>query len=144
PSICVRLRRNPPGVRTMLAIFDTPEQAGEAVSAVIAAGLVPATMEMMDQKITRMIEPYAQAGLPLDAGAILIIEVDGYPESLDVQMNEIVHLVQTYGGYGIRVARNEEERAKIWLARKSIAGTSRHYTVDITVPRSRLAEMLAE
>src|SRR5579884_1987411 len=143
-SISLRLVRNPPAVKTLLAIFDSVEQAGIAVSAVIAAGLVPATMELMDQQIIRLVEPFAHAGLPLDAGAILIIEVDGYPESLDVQMDEIVHLVQTHGGYGIRVARNEEERAKIWLARKSIAGTARHYTVDITVPRSRLAEMLAE
>ena len=75
---------------------------------------------------------------------LLIIEVDGYPESLDTQMDEISHLMHMYRGYGIRIARNEEERAKIWLARKSIAGTARHYTVDITVPRSRLTEMLAE
>ena len=143
-SISLRLVRNPPGVKTLLAIFDSVEQAGTAVSAVIAAGLVPATMELMDQQIIRLVEPFAHAGLPLDAGAILIIEVDGYPESLNVQMDEIVHLVQTNGGYGMHVARNEEERAKIWLARKSIAGTTRHYTVDITVPRSRLAEMLAE
>ncbi len=143
-AISLRLVRNPPAVKTLLAIFDSVEQAGIAVSAVIAAGLVPATMELMDQQIIHLVEPFAHAGLPLDAGAILIIEVDGYPESLDVQMDEIVHLVQEHGGYGIRVARNEEERAKIWLARKSIAGTARHYTVDITVPRSRLAEMLAE
>jgi glycolate oxidase subunit GlcD len=143
-SISLHLVRNPPGVKTLLAIFDSVEQAAIAVSAVIAVGLVPATMELMDQQIIRLVEPFAHAGLPLDAGAILIIEVDGYPESLDAQMDEMVRLLQSHGGYGIRVAGNEEERAKIWLARKSIAGTTRHYTVDITVPRSRLAEMLAE
>ncbi|GHO93669.1 lactate dehydrogenase [Reticulibacter mediterranei] len=148
-SIAVRLRRNPPGVRTMLAIFDTPEQAGEAVSAVIAAGLVPATMEMMDQKITRMIEPYAQAGLPLDAGAILIIEVDGYPESLDRQIDEIAQILRKHAVREMRFAHNEEERYRIWLARKSMAGgitrlAPAYYTVDITVPRSRLTEMLVE
>jgi glycolate oxidase subunit GlcD len=148
-SITVRLRRNPPGVRTMLAIFDTPEQAGEAVSAVIAAGLVPATMEMMDQKITRMIEPYAQAGLPLDAGAILIIEVDGYPESLDRQIDEIAQILRKHAVREMRFAHNEEERYRIWLARKSMAGgitrlAPAYYTVDITVPRSRLTEMLVE
>jgi glycolate oxidase subunit GlcD len=148
-SIAVRLRRNPPGVRTMLAIFDTPEQAGEAVSAVIAAGLVPATMEMMDQKITRMIEPYAQAGLPLDAGAILIIEVDGYPESLERQIDEIAQILRKHAVREMRFAHNEEERYRIWLARKSMAGgitrlAPAYYTVDITVPRSRLTEMLVE
>ncbi|HLG60692.1 MAG TPA: FAD-linked oxidase C-terminal domain-containing protein [Ktedonosporobacter sp.] len=147
-SIIVRLVRNPPGIRTMLAVFDSVEQAGEAVSAVIAAGLVPATMEMMDQKIVSIIEPFAHAGLPQDAGAVLIIEVDGYPESLDTQAQEITHILQQHGGYNMRTARDEEERAKIWLARKSAAGAMAHlsralYTVDVTVPRSRLAEMLA-
>ncbi len=148
-AITVRLRRNPPGVKTMLAIFDSSEQAVTAVSAVIAAGLVPATMEMMDQKIIRMIEPYAQAGLPLDAGAILIIEVDGYPESLDVQIEEIARILRQQGVREMRFAHNEDERYRIWLARKSMAGgltrlAPAYYTVDITVPRSRLTEMLVE
>lgn len=148
-SISARLLRNPPGVKTMLGIFDTVEQAADAVSAIIAAGLVPATMEMMDQKITNMAEPYAHAGLPLDAGAILIIEVDGYPASLDAQIYEIEQLLQAKGVREIRIARNEEERYKIWLARKSVAGaitrlTPAYYTVDITVPRSRLREILAK
>ncbi|HEU5228724.1 MAG TPA: FAD-linked oxidase C-terminal domain-containing protein [Ktedonobacteraceae bacterium] len=148
-SIIVRLVRNPPGIKTMLAVFDSVEQAGVAVSAVIAAGLVPATMEMMDQKIVGIIEPFAHAGLPQDAGAVLIIEVDGYPESLDAQADEITRILQQHGGYNMRTARDEEERAKIWLARKSAAGAMAHlspalYTVDVTVPRSRLAEMLTE
>ncbi|GCE48036.1 D-lactate dehydrogenase (cytochrome) [Thermosporothrix hazakensis] len=144
-----RLIRKPPAVKTMLVVFDSVEQAGEAVSAIIAAGLVPATMEMMDQKISQIIEPFAQAGLPLDAEAILIIEVDGYPESLDAQIEEIVQILKAHGGSGIRVARNEEERTKIWLARKSAAGavtrlSPSYYTVDVTVPRSKLAQTLAE
>ena len=148
-SIMARLLRNPPGVRTMLAIFDSVEQAADAVSAIISAGLIPATMEMMDQKITNMAEPYAHAGLPLDAGAILIIEVDGYPASLDLQIREIEQILQVQGVREIRIARNEEERYKIWLARKSVAGaitrlTPAYYTVDITVPRSRLREILRE
>src|SRR5579885_1055398 len=148
-SIIARLVRNPPGIKTMLAVFDSVEQAGEAVSAVIAAGLVPATMEMMDQKIVSVIEPFAHACLPQDAGAVLIIEVDGYPQSLDTQAAEITHILQLHGGYNMRTARDEEERAKIWLARKSAAGAMAHlsralYTVDVTVPRSRLAEMLGE
>lgn len=148
-SIMARLLRNPPGVRTMLAVFDSVEQAADAVSAIISAGLIPATMEMMDQKITNMAEPYAHAGLPLDAGAILIIEVDGYPASLDLQIREIEQILQVQGVREIRIARNEEERYKIWLARKSVAGaitrlTPAYYTVDITVPRSRLREILRE
>ena len=148
-SISARLIRNPPGVKTMLAIFESVEHAADAVSIIIAAGLMPATMEMMDQKITRMVEPYAHAGLPLDAGAILIIEMDGYPESLDAQVAEIEQLLQEQGVREIRIASNAEERYKIWLARKSVAGaisrlTPAYYTVDITVPRSRLRDILAQ
>ena len=148
-SISARLIRNPPGVKTMLAIFESVEHAADAVSVIIAAGLMPATMEMMDQKITRMVEPYAHAGLPLDAGAILIIEMDGYPESLDAQVAEIEQLLQGQGVREIRIASNAEERYKIWLARKSVAGaiarlTPAYYTVDITVPRSRLRDILAQ
>jgi len=148
-AITVRLLRNPPDVKTMLVVFDSVEQAGTAVSAVIATGLVPATMEMMDQRIIGIIEPFAHAGLPTDAGAVLIIEVDGYPASLDAQIEEIASIVQAHGGHGLRVAANEEERNAIWFARKSAAGAitrlcPSYYTVDITVPRSRLAEMLGK
>jgi glycolate oxidase subunit GlcD len=145
----VRLLRNPPGVKTMLAIFDSLEQAGNAVSAVIASGLVPATMEMMEQRITSIIEPFAHAGLPLDADAILLIEVDGYPESLDAQIEEIVHILRAHGGHDFRIAGNEDERARIWLARKSAGGavarlSPAYVTIDITVPRSRLTDALLE
>ena len=148
-AITVRLLRNPPDVKTMLVVFDSIEQAGTAVSAVIATGLVPATMEMMDQKIIGIIEPFAHAGLPTDAGAVLIIEVDGYAASLDAQIAEITQIVQAHGGYGLRIAANAEERNAIWFARKSAAGAitrlcPSYYTVDITVPRSRLAEMLGK
>jgi len=148
-SITVRLIRNPPGVKTLLAVFDSVEQAGVAVSAVIASGLVPATMEMMDHEIIGIVEPFAHANIPLDAGAVLIIEVDGYPASLDPQMDEVVEIVQKHGSRDIRVAQDEEERYKIWLARKSAAGAMSRlapafYIVDITVPRSRLAEILGK
>lgn len=148
-SISVRLLRIPPAVKTLLAVFDSVEQAGNAVSAVIATGFVPATMEMMDQQIIRMVEPFAHAGLPLDAGAILIVDIDGYPASIDEQMNEIASILQEHNGYGMHIARNEEERARIWLARKSAGGAiarlvPSYYSIDITVPRSRLAEILKE
>lgn len=148
-AIFARLVRNPPAIKTMLVAFDSVEQAGVAVSAVIAAGLVPATMEMMDQKIIEIIEPFAHANMPLDAGAVLIIEVDGYPASLEAQIAEITRIMETHGGRDMRIARDEEERAAIWLARKSAAGavsrlTPAYYTVDITVPRSYLSQMLRE
>jgi glycolate oxidase subunit GlcD len=148
-AIYARLIRNPPGVKTLLAVFDSVEQAGVAVSAVIAAGLVPATMEMMDREIIGIVEPFAHANIPLDAGAVLIIEVDGYPASLDPQMDEVFEILQQYGSREIRIAQDEEERYKIWLARKSAAGAMSRlapafYIVDVTVPRSRLAEILSK
>ncbi len=145
----VRLIRNPPGVKTMMVAFDSIEQAGKAVSAVIAAGLMPATLEMMDQKVMGMIESYAHANLPVHAGAGLIVEVDGYPASLDAQVEELADILSQNGGHDLRIAQSEEERTKIWYGRKSAAGAMSRlaptfYLVDVTVPRSRLAEALAE
>jgi glycolate oxidase subunit GlcD len=146
-KISVRLLRNPPAVKTMMAAFDSVEKAGTAVSAVIAAGLVPAAMEMMDQKITRIIEDYAHPGLPTDAGALLVIDVDGYPASLDPQIAEISTILQENSGYGLRIAENAAEREKIWFARKSAAGAMARLApafllLDGTVPRSQLAAAL--
>jgi glycolate oxidase subunit GlcD len=146
-KIMVRLLRNPPAVKTLMAVFDSVEQAGVAVSAVIAEGLVPATMEMMDQRIARIIEDYAHPGLPTDAGAILIIEVDGYPESLDLQMEEVARILSLNGGRDLRLARSAEERDRIWYARKSAAGAMArlapaYLLLDGTVPRSKLAQAL--
>ncbi|TMC23536.1 MAG: FAD-binding protein [Chloroflexi bacterium] len=148
-AISVRLLRHPPAVKTMLAVFETTKQAGHAVSAIISAGLVPATMEMMEQKIIRIIEPFAKAGLPLDAGAILIIEVDGHPQSLDMQIAEIAQILRKYAVREIKFAHSAQERNRIWLARKSAAGAvtrlaPSYYTVDVTVPRSSLTEMLVQ
>ena len=145
----LRLIRNPPAVRTMMAAFASDEQAGAAVSAVIAAGLVPATMEMMDQRVMQMIEEYVQVGLPVQAGAALIIEVDGYAESLDTQIEEVADILSAHGGFDLRIATSEAERQKIWYSRKSVAGAFARlapafYLTDVTVPRSRLAETLAD
>jgi glycolate oxidase subunit GlcD len=144
----VRLIRNPPGVKTMMASFASLEGAGQAVSAVIAAGLMPATLEMMDQKIMGMIEEYAAPGLPIDAQAGLIVEVDGYTTGLDSQMEEVADILTQHGAYDLRIAQSEDERQRIWYGRKSAAGAVARlaptfYLVDITVPRSRLADMLA-
>ena len=145
----VRLVADPPAVRTMLAAFESVAKAGEAVSAIIAAGLVPATLEMMGQRIMRIIENYNHPGLPVDAGAVIIIDVDGYPESMQSQLDEVDSVLQAHGAEEVRIAQSEEERTKIWKARKSAAGALArvaldHYTVDGTVPRSLLADTLRE
>lgn len=145
--IMVRLVLPPAGVKTLMAAFDTVEQAGRAVSAVIASGLVPATMEMMDQKIARIVEDFAHPGIPTSAGALLIMDVDGYPDSLDKQISEVARLVEKHAGFDLRIAQNSQEAERIWYARKSAAGAMArlapaYLLLDGTVPRSRLAETL--
>jgi len=144
----LRLLRNPSGVKTLMVAFNTVEDAGQAVSAIIARGLVPATMEFMDQRMMRIIEDYAHAGLPVESGAALIIEVDGFPASLDNQVKEIVEILHAHAAENLRIAQTVEERERIWYGRKSAAGamarlSPAYYLLDGTVPRSRLAEALA-
>ncbi len=143
----LRLIRNVPAVQTLMVSFDSMRQAGKAVSAIIAQGLVPATLEMMDQQIMRIVEDYTHAGLPVVSSAALIIETDGYPASVSPQMEEISDILRQHGGGNLRLARATEERDKIWYARKSVGGSlSRiapaYLPVDGTVPRSRIAETL--
>ncbi len=102
----LRLVRNVPGIKTLMAIFDSVETAGEAVSAVITRGLVPATLEMMDRTMIGIVENYVHAGLPVDAEALLIIEADGHPASLDSQMAEIVEVLKAQGARELRLAQN--------------------------------------
>jgi D-lactate dehydrogenase (cytochrome) len=144
----MRLLRHPPAVKTLMAAFATVEAAGEAVSQIIAQGLVPATIEMMDQKIVEIVEQYAHPGLPLDAGAVMIVEVDGFAESVEPQIEEIVAILRPTA-QSLRVAETAEERDKIWYGRKSaVGGIARlapaYYLVDGTVPRSKLASTLQD
>ncbi|MFN8481838.1 MAG: FAD-linked oxidase C-terminal domain-containing protein [Anaerolineae bacterium] len=147
-SASVRLLRNPPAVKTMMAAFDSVETAGEAVSAIIARGLVPATMEMMDQRMMRIIEDFVHPGLPVEAGAVLIIETDGYAESVAPQLDEIIEILNAHNAFQLHVAETAAERDRLWYGRKSAAGAMARlapafFLVDGTVPRSHLAETLA-
>lgn len=144
----LRLQRNPPAVKTMTATFDSVEAAGRAVSAIIARGLVPAALEMMDRNIIGIIEDYRHAGLPTDAAALLLIEVDGYPASLDAQIAEIVEVLNAQGSRRLHICQTAAERDQIWAARKSAFGamarlSPAYYQVDGTVPRSKLSNTLA-
>lgn len=148
-SALLRIIRNPTGYKTLIATFNSIEEAGQAVSAIIARGLVPATLEMMDRNITGIIEDFAHAGLPTDAAALLLAEVDGYRESLDAQVEEIERVLTGFDVRHLRICQTPEEREKIWFARKSAFGamariSPAYYQVDGTVPRSRLAETLAD
>ncbi len=147
-EICVRLLPRPAAVKTMLFDFATIEEACRTVSATIAAGIVPAAMEIMDQHTTALVEDWLHLGLPLDAGAVLLIEVDGPAVSVAPQAEQILTLARAHGTRSTRVAKDEAERAALWRARKSAFGAygrtaSGFYIMDGVVPRTRLAEALA-
>ncbi|MBI1796719.1 MAG: FAD-binding protein [Candidatus Eisenbacteria bacterium] len=148
-EICVRLLPRPEAVKTMLFDFTTIEAACRAVSAVIADGIVPAAMEIMDQHTTELIEDWLHLGLPRDAAAVLLIEVDGPAVSLEAQVEKIGAHARALGTRSIRIAKDDAERAAIWRGRKSAFGAygrtaSGFYIMDGVVPRTRLAEALAE
>jgi len=146
-SATVRLLKKRPAVMTMMAAFDSVDQACAAVSAIIANGIVPATLELMDRKIMEILEDYAHAGLPVQAGAALIIEVDGYQAGLQAQIDHIISVIKQFNAFDLRSAKDAEERTAIWFARKSVGGAlarlaTAFFPADPSVPRSLLGEAL--
>jgi glycolate oxidase len=145
---CVRLTPLPPSVRTMLLDFTSVEDCAETVSSIIAAGVVPAAVEMMDQGIVVAAESFAHAGYPTDAAAILIVEVDGMEPAVEAQSRAVESAANAHGVRTIRVAADGVERALIWKGRKSafgaVAQIAPHYHLhDCVVPRKKLTEVLA-
>ncbi len=144
----VRLRRPPEAVTTLTAIFTSVEQAGRAVSAVIENRILPATIELMDGEMLAIVEAYLQSGLPSGAGAMLIFDIDGYPESLEAQVSEIRAVLQRFQPIEMRAASTAAEREQLWLGRRNAGGaisliSPNEYPLDVTLPRSRLGEGLA-
>src|SRR3990170_5171004 len=117
-KIVVRLLRKPEATRTLLAIFDEVDQASEAVSAIIGCGIVPSALEMMDREIVRAVEPALHVGYPLDAGAVLLIEVDGLREAVAEQAAAARDVCVGAGAREVREAEEAEERARLWAGRK--------------------------
>src|SRR5216684_1582797 len=147
-KIKVRLLRTPPSIATLLAAFPTIETASQAVSGVIGAGIVPAAMEMMDQVTVGAVEAHYHAGYPTDAGAVLLVEVDGIPESTSELMAAIRTLLGENHGYAMREAQNPSERDLLWAGRKGAIGAlgrikPNYYLHDGVVPRSRLPQVLS-
>lgn len=145
--VLVRLVPVPPAWRTMLAIFPGVEEASRAVGAIIADGIVPAALEMMDRLITRAVEEAYGFGFPLDAGAVLIVELDGLEAGLDRQAARVRALCRQCGAGEVREARSETERAELWKCRKRAFGavgrlSPSFLTQDGVVPRSALAEIM--
>lgn len=146
-KITVRLLPLPASVVTLLAIFDTVEQASETVSAIIAAGMVPAAMEMMDRVTLQAAEAGLQCGYPPDAGAVLLVELDGVPEMVEPQAAVARAQCLERGALDVRTARDAHEREQLWKGRKGAIGAlGRHrpnyYILDGVVPRSRLVEVM--
>jgi len=143
----LRLLRTPEAYRTMLAVFDSVDAASEAVSGIIAAGIVPAALEMMDRLILQAVEAAFHAGLPTDAGAVLIVELDGPAAALDPQAESVDAVCRRHGAREIRLARDEAERALLWKCRKRAFGAvgrlaPNYCTQDGVVPRTRLPEIV--
>jgi glycolate oxidase subunit GlcD len=147
--ILVRLTPLPEGVKTVLAIFDTVVDACHGVSRMLARGIVPAAVEMIDQKTLRAVEQYIHAGLPLDAAAVLLVDVDGFLDDLEQQADAVIDACRAARVREVRLAKDETERAKLWKGRKQAFGAlgrlaPNYYTHDGVIPRTRLPEVLEE
>jgi glycolate oxidase len=132
----------------MVAVFDQAERASETVSAIIASHIVPATLEFMDNFTIRAVEDYSRAGLPVDAAALLLIEVDGHPAQVQEDAERVEALCRQHGAASIRVARDAAERTKVWEARRSALSALAKLKPtlvleDATVPRSKIPAMVA-
>jgi glycolate oxidase len=146
-KVWVRLTRDPAAYRTMLGVFETVQAATEAISAIIGAGIVPAALEMMDQGIIGALEEAYHFGFPLDAGAVLLIEVDGLEVAVDEEAKRIVDLCTQSGAREVRAANTPSERQLLWKCRKQAFGaigrlSPSYCTQDGVVPRTRLPEIL--
>lgn len=146
-KVAVTITPNPPAVKTLLLSFKTVSDAANTVSQIIAAGIVPAALEVMDQRITQAVEAYVHAGYPTDAGAVLLAEVDGLAESIEIDADQIAAIGHKNDALDVRVAANEEERAALWKGRKTAFGAVAqiapdYYLHDTVVPRSQLAAVL--
>jgi glycolate oxidase len=145
--ILVRLLPIPESVVTLMASFPTMETAGEAVSAVIAAGIVPAAMEMMDQPCVQAVEATYRAGYPVDAGAVLLVEVDGLSEGTAELAQAASGVLRSHEAATLQVAEDAAQRDLLWAGRKGAMGAlgrirPNYYLHDGVVPRTRLPEVL--
>jgi glycolate oxidase len=146
-EIDVRLLSLPEAVRVCVAAFPDVESASEAVSAIIAAGLVPTALEIMDALITRAVEAHYHAGYPENAGAVLLVEIAGTHDDVASGESALERIARAHGALSWRAARNQVERDALWAARKGAAGAigriaPNYYIQDACVPRTRLPEVM--
>lgn len=145
--VLVRLMKTPPAFKTFLGIFESVDDASQTVSEIIRAGIVPGALEMMDQLITQAVEEAYHFGFPLDAGAILIVELDGLPDGIKAQGKQVEKICHQNNAREVHVAKDDTERAAIWKCRKRAFGaigrlSPNYVTQDGVVPRSKLPEIM--
>ena len=146
-EVTVKLVPKPQLARCIMASFDDVRKAGDAVAAVIAAGIIPAGLEMMDKPMTAAVEDFVRAGYDLDAAAILLCESDGTVEEVEEEIGRMTEVLRSSGATAISVSRSEDERLKFWSGRKNAFPASGRISpdymcLDSTIPRKRLADIL--
>ncbi|MBK19341.1 MAG: FAD-binding oxidoreductase [Rhodospirillaceae bacterium] len=146
-EITVRILAKPPAARALLIGFDTSEEAGSCVAAIIAAGIIPGGMEMMDRKAIHAVEDFVHAGYPLDVEAILIVELDGPDEEVEYLTGKVEQIARETGARLVRASQSEDERQLFWAGRKAaFPAVGRispdYYCMDGTIPRHKLPEVL--
>jgi glycolate oxidase len=145
--ITLRVIPQPQAHRTTVGYFDDIEHAGQAVTDIVAAGIVPAAIEIMDHLTIEATESWTHAGYPLDVGAALIVELDGTEAECDARFDDVMEIYERNGASSTRVAQNEDERALIWKARKAAFAamgylSPYYYVQDSVIPRTGLAKVL--
>ncbi|WP_293999592.1 FAD-linked oxidase C-terminal domain-containing protein [Sphaerotilus sp.] len=146
-EVTVKLVPRPQVARCIMASFPTVETAGDAVAEIIAAGIIPAGLEMMDKPMTAAVEDFVHAGYDLEAAAILLCESDGTPEEVEEEIGRMTEVLRRCGASRLEVSRDEVQRLKFWSGRKNaFPATGRispdYLCMDSTIPRRRLADML--
>ncbi len=148
-KLILRIMPKPEAVKTMLAIYNSLEDAGRTVSAIIADGIIPATLEMLDRLTIKAVEESIHAGFPLDAEAVLLIELDGMKDGMERLAERIMEICKKNNAREVKAAKSEAERTQLWAGRKgafgAIARLRPNYLVcDGTVPRTKLPEVLTK
>ncbi len=148
-KICCRITRNPEAYRTLLGVFETVDDATNTISDIIGAGIIPGALEMLDSLILQAVEAAFHFGFPLDAGAVLIMEVDGLEAGLEAQAEQIAGIARKNNAREVRRANTEAERLLLWKSRKQAFGAvgrlaPSYCTQDGVVPRTKLPHMLRQ
>ncbi|WP_396265855.1 FAD-binding oxidoreductase [Halobacillus shinanisalinarum] len=143
----LKLIPKPPAVQTIMVEFDHVRTAGQAISRTLTSGILPSKMEFMDQACIQAVENFKPSGLPVDAKAIVIIELDGHPQTLDVETKLVQNIMSSIGATNLIIPKTKEEADKIWHARKQVSPAiakikPTKVSEDATVPRSKIPEMM--